>query len=109
MLIRISLIVAIIAGLAVGGLNFVKVKEKITTLQANLDTETKAHKEFEAKYTSTKSDLNKTTAALKQTKAELEATTAAKEKADADLVCFSAAVVLFKSLFVEVYLASNSL
>ena len=85
MLIRISLIVAIIAGLAVGGLNFVKVKEKITTLQANLDTETKAHKEFEGKYTSTKSDLNKTTAALKQTKAELEATTAAKEKADADL------------------------
>ena len=40
MLIRISLIVAIIAGLAVGVLNFVKVKEKITTLQANLKTET---------------------------------------------------------------------
>ena len=33
MLIRISLIVAIIAGLAVGALNFVYVKEKITTLQ----------------------------------------------------------------------------
>jgi cell shape-determining protein MreC len=85
MLIRISLIVAIIAGLAVAGLNFVKVKEKITTLQANLDTETKAHKEFEGKYTDTKKDLNKTTAELKQTKAELEATTAAKEKADAEL------------------------
>src|ERR1039457_6888188 len=85
MLIRISLIVAIIAGLAVGGLNFVKVKERIASLQANLDTETKAHKEFEGKYTDTKKDLNKTTAELKQTKAELEATTAAKEKADADL------------------------
>ena len=47
MLMRISLIVAIIAGLAVGGLNFVKVKEKITTLQADLDRETEAHKEFE--------------------------------------------------------------
>jgi cell shape-determining protein MreC len=85
MLIRISLIVAIIAGLAVGGLNFVKVKERIASLQANLDTETKAHKEFEGKYTDTKKDLNKTTAELKQTKAELEATTAAKEKADAEV------------------------
>ena len=47
MLMRISLIVAIIAGLAVGGLNFVKVKEKITTLQTDLETETKAHKEVE--------------------------------------------------------------
>ena len=33
MLIRISLIVAIVAGLAVSGLNFLKVKEKITTIQ----------------------------------------------------------------------------
>jgi len=85
MLIRISLIVAIIAGLAVGVLNFVTVKEKITTLQANLDTETKAHKEFLDKYTVAQRDLDKRTAELKQTKAELEATTAAKEKADADL------------------------
>ncbi|MGO8930428.1 MAG: hypothetical protein ACLQU3_26470 [Limisphaerales bacterium] len=85
MLIRISLIVAILAGLAVGGLNFLKVKEKITTLQANLDTETKAHKEFLDKYTVAKRDLDKTTAELKQTKTELEATTAAKEKAETDL------------------------
>ena len=35
MLIRISLIVAIVVGLAVGVLNFVYVKEKITTLQTN--------------------------------------------------------------------------
>ena len=85
MLIRISLIVAIIAGLAVGGLNFVKVKEKITTLQANLDTETKAHQKFESLAKATQKDLDKRTAELKQTKAELEATTAAKEKADAEL------------------------
>ena len=51
MLIRISLIVAIVAGLAVGVLNFVKVKEKITTLQANLKTgDRRLHKEFEGKY-----------------------------------------------------------
>jgi chromosome segregation ATPase len=86
MLIRISLIVAIIAGLAVGVLNFVKVKEKITTLQTNLDTETKAHQEFEAKLTTSQEGLGpRPTAELKQTKAELEATTAAKEKADADM------------------------
>jgi hypothetical protein len=89
MLIRVSLIVAIIAGLAVGGLNFVKVKEKITTLQANLDTETKAHKEFEGKYTSTKRDLDKRTAELKQTQATLEATTAAKDKAESDLAALT--------------------
>jgi hypothetical protein len=86
MLIRISLIVAILAGLAVGGLNFVKVKEKIEVLQADLKTETAAHKEFEGKYNVTRKDLDKRTAELKQTKAELEATTAAKEMAESKLV-----------------------
>ena len=85
MLIRISLIVAIIAGLAVGGLNFLKVKEKITTLQANLKEQTDGRIKAETELASTKSDLKKTTAALKQTKAELEATTAAKEKAETEL------------------------
>ena len=85
MLMRISLIVAIIAGLAVGTLNFVKVKEKITQLQSDLDRETKAHKEFEGKYTSTKRELDKTKTELAQTKATLEATTAAKDKAESDL------------------------
>ena len=86
MLIRISLIVAILAGLAVGGLNFVKVKEKITTLQANLATETAAHKEFEGKFNVSQKDLKKRTDELKQTKAELEATVTAKDKAEADLL-----------------------
>ena len=86
MLIRISLIVAIIAGLAVGGLNFVKVKEKITTLQANLKEQTDGRIRAETELASTKRDLAKTTAELKQTKATLEATTVAKEKAEADLV-----------------------
>src|ERR1035438_4612916 len=85
MLIRISLIVAIIAGLAVGGLNFVKVKEKITILQHDLKTEADAHKEFQGKFNVAQKDLNKTTAELKQTKAELEASNAAKEKAEADV------------------------
>jgi hypothetical protein len=85
MLIRISLIVAILAGLAVGGLNFVKVKEKITTLQTDLKQQTDGRLKAETELASTKKDLTKTTAELKQTKTELEATTAAKEKADAEL------------------------
>jgi len=36
MLIRISLIVAIIAGLAVGALNFTKIKSTITELRTHL-------------------------------------------------------------------------
>jgi hypothetical protein len=86
MLMRICLIVAIIAGLAVGGLNFVKVKEKITTLQANLKEQTDGRLKAEKELASTKKDLTKTTAELKQTKATLEATTAAKDKAEADAV-----------------------
>jgi len=85
MLLRISLIVAILAGLAVGVLNFVQVKEKITTLQANLKTETEAHQKFERQYNTTKKDLDKRTAELKQTQATLEAANTAKDKAEADL------------------------
>jgi hypothetical protein len=85
MLMRISLIVAIIAGLAVGGLNFVKVKEKITTLQTNLKIETDAHQKFEKQYKDTDRELKKTTADLKKTQATLEAATAAKDKAELDL------------------------
>jgi len=85
MLVRISLIIAILAGIAVGVLNFVKVKEKITVLQADLARETEAHQKFERDYRFTKSSLDKTNAILKQTIATLEATTAEKDKAVADL------------------------
>jgi exonuclease VII small subunit len=85
MLIRVSLIVAILAGLAVGVLNFVMVKEKIITLHDNWQSELALHNKFEKQYTDTKRDLDKTTAKLEQTTAELEATTAAKEKAEAEL------------------------
>ena len=85
MLIRISLIVAILAGLAVGVLNFVKVKEKIITLHDNWQSELAEHRKYEKLFTDTDRDLKKRTAELKQTKAELEATTAAKEKAESDL------------------------
>jgi hypothetical protein len=85
MLIRISLVIAIIAGLAVGGLNFVKVKEKITTLQTNLKTQTARADKAEQDLAATKKELDKTVAELKQTKTTLEATTAERDKAVADV------------------------
>ena len=84
MLIRISLILAILLGLAVTGLNFSMVKEKITTLQTNLKTETDAHQKFETQYNQTRSDLEKTNAVLKATQETLKATQDEKEKAVAD-------------------------
>jgi len=85
MLIRISLIVAIVAGLAVSGLNFLKVKEKITTIQQQREDEKTAKVAAQTELASTKKDLDKTTADLKSTKTSLEATTAELTKATADL------------------------
>jgi len=85
MLLRISLIVAIIAGLAVGGLNFVKVKEKITNLASDRDNEKKMKEQAQTELRSTKSELAKTSAELKTTKATLEATSAERDKAVSDL------------------------
>ena len=46
MMVRISLILAILLGLAATGLNIAKVREKITTLQTNLATETEETKKL---------------------------------------------------------------
>jgi hypothetical protein len=81
MMVRISLILAILLGLAATGLNVAKVKEKITTLQTNLATETEAHKKFEDQYRRTKSDLDKTNAVLKTTQETLKATEEEKNQA----------------------------
>src|SRR6266478_6837996 len=85
MLIRISLVFAILAGLAVGILNFTQVKDKITTLQVNLKNETDAKVKALTELASTKKDLDKTTAELKQTKTTLEATTKERDNAVAQL------------------------
>jgi cell shape-determining protein MreC len=85
MLIRICVIVALITGLAVGVLNFVYVKEKITTLQTNLKTETDEHQKYLGLYTKTDKELKKTADELKQTKTDLATATTAKEKAETDL------------------------
>src|SRR5438874_13198589 len=85
MLIRISLFAGILLGLAATVLNFVKVKEKITTLQTNLATETEAHKKLEGQYIRTKNDLDKTNAVLKTTLETLKVTEEEKTKALADV------------------------
>src|SRR4030095_15874741 len=84
MLIRISLIVAIILGLATGVVNFLKVKEKIVTLQANLAEQTAGRIKAETELASTRKDLEKTTADLKQTQDTLATTTQERDQAVAE-------------------------
>lgn len=81
MLLRICLIFAIIAGLAVGVLNFTQVKEKITTLQKDLKEQTDLKVKALGELANTKKELDKTTADLKQTKTTLEATTKERDTA----------------------------
>jgi hypothetical protein len=82
MLLRISLIVAIIAGLAVGALNFVKVKEIIVQTRTERDNEKTQKETAQRELASTKNELQKTTTELTQTKDSLASATAAKEKAE---------------------------
>ena len=85
MLIRISLIIAILAGLAVGALNIIKVKEKITTLYTERDSERQQKEQAQSELAETKRTLDKTTADLKLTKQTLDTTTAERDRAQADL------------------------
>jgi hypothetical protein len=78
------LIIALVAGLAVAVLNFVFVKEKIETVEANRANEQKIKEETQKTLAKTKKDLDTTTAELKTTKETLEATTAEKDKAVAE-------------------------
>jgi myosin heavy subunit len=84
MLIRISLIVALVAALAVGILNFVMVKEKIETVEQHRADEQKAKEETQLQLAKTTKDLKKTAADLKQTQETLATTTTERDKAVAD-------------------------
>jgi hypothetical protein len=81
MLIRISLIVAIIAGLAVGALNFFKVKEIISITRTERDSEKSQKEQAQHELASTKKELDKTVVDLKQTKDTLETTISERDKA----------------------------
>lgn len=84
MLIRISLIIAIVAGLGVGVLNFVVVRDKITALQTDLANTKTTLATTQSDLVKTKKDLTKTSADLADTRKTLEATSAERDKAVAD-------------------------
>ncbi len=84
MLIRISLVIAILAGLAAGALNFVKVKEKVETLATERNEWHGKFDKTDAELTTTKRDLDKTSKDLKQTQDTLTATSQERDKAVAE-------------------------
>jgi hypothetical protein len=85
MLLRISLIIAVIAGLGVAGLNIALVKEKITTLVTDRDTQKKDKETAQTSLTKTTKELKDTKTELVTTKENLKTTTEAKDKAEADV------------------------
>jgi septal ring factor EnvC (AmiA/AmiB activator) len=89
MLLRISIIIAILAALAVGILNFLTVKVKIETVEQHRATEEKAKVAAQTELASTKKELDKTTADLKQTKETLVSTTEQRDKAQAEVAALN--------------------
>ncbi|HTI97650.1 MAG TPA: hypothetical protein VL527_02015 [Dongiaceae bacterium] len=81
MLTRISLIVAIVAGLLVAGLNFSMLRGKITTLADERTSERTQKEAAQTELTSTKKNLDSTKKELDSTKTELTSTQAERDKA----------------------------
>lgn len=81
MLIRISLIVAILAALGAGVVNFVVVKNKIGALTDDRNTQRADKITAQTDLASTKKELTKTQGDLKQTQTELTDANAARDKA----------------------------
>ena len=71
MLIRISLIVAILAALGAGALSFTQVRDKINTLIQQRDDYHGQRDQVQAQLNTTKKDLAKTQDTLKQTQQDL--------------------------------------
>jgi len=83
-LMRISLIVAILAALAIGVLNFVMVKEKVTNLAASRDSEKSQKEQAQTELASTKQELDTTAKKLKETEETLVATSTERDTAKAE-------------------------
>jgi hypothetical protein len=81
MLIRISLILAILAALAVGAVNFFVVKDKINTLVTDRNTQRDGRIAAEGELAKTKKELAKTQSDLKQTQQQLADTQSERDKA----------------------------
>jgi hypothetical protein len=71
MLIRISLIIAIVAGLAAAGISVIKVKEKIETVKSQRENEKQQKETAQKDLASTKKELGSTKTELASTKTEL--------------------------------------
>jgi chromosome segregation ATPase len=84
MLIRITLIVAIIAGLAAGALNFLQVKEKITTTIAQRDQNAKERDDEKSQKVKAQKLAKDTQTTLDKTKEELTSTKDERDKAMAE-------------------------
>ena len=96
-LLRISLALTIIASLAIGALNIIRVREKITGLQTNLLAQTDARQRAEDDLRRTQAELKTATAALAQTQSALETATAEKQKAQTDLAAQTRRVTALES------------
>jgi hypothetical protein len=80
-MIRISLIVALLAGLLVAGLNFTMVREKVTTLKSQRDTEHTGRISAESERDLAHNDLEKAKVNLKQTQENLASVTTERDSA----------------------------
>jgi hypothetical protein len=85
MLIRLSLIVAILAALAAGVVNFTVVKGKIDALTSDRNTQRSDKETAQHELASTKKTLKQTQADLAQTKSDLVDAKAAEQKAEDNL------------------------
>ena len=81
MLIRISLILAIVAALAAGALNILQVKDKISTLTTDRNTQRDGRVTAEGERDKTKKELAKTQDTLKQTTQDLADSKSERDKA----------------------------
>ena len=81
MLLRISLIIAIIAGLGAGALSYIQATDKIPALIAQRDKENTDKKSEMAAHTKTKGELKKTAAELVTTQGKLTDTEGERDKA----------------------------
>ena len=84
MLMRISLIVAIVAGLATAGISFTQVKQKMETVKGQRDDEKKLKETAQKDLAKTKGDLDKTSKQLKKTETDLATAKEGREKAVAE-------------------------
>jgi hypothetical protein len=97
MLMRICLIVAILAGLAVGGLNFAKVKVQVQNLTNDRNNERTLKEEKTTQLAGTNAVLKKTSAELAQTKTELASTKEERDQAVTRLASETKRATTFES------------